>query len=110
MSKARTAVDFDQGAERPDRPKPTNRISAPYELVEAHGVSNPDVTVDQTNRKHEVASDKEWIAQGQIIPGEPGSKNPERRYASIDRNKKATEASFEKLRPTVAGTRKRLGR
>ena len=110
MSKPKSAVDFDQAADRPDRPKPTNRISTPYAVVEAHGVPNLGVTVDQTNCNHELASDNTSIAQGQIIAGEPGSADAERRYASIDRNRKATEAAFDALRPTVAGTRKRLGK
>ena len=72
MSKPKSAADFDQAADRPDRPMPTNRISTPYAVVEAHGVPNPGVTVDQTNRKHELASDREGIAAGAIKPGEIG--------------------------------------
>jgi hypothetical protein len=108
MSKAKSAVDFDKAADRPDRPKPTNRISTPYELVAAHGVSNPDVTVDQTTRIHETAADKEAIAAGATKPGEigegrdvsyeTGAESAARREAHVLAKRKETEAIFDSHR------------
>ena len=105
MSKPKSAADFDQAADRPDRPTPTNRISTPYAVVEAHGVPNPGVTVDQTNRKHELASDREGIAAGAIKPGEigedrsvsyePGLESAARREAHVKTKRKETEAIFD---------------
>ena len=98
MSKLKAAVDFDKAAERPDRPKVTNRISTPYEIVEAHGVVNPGTTVPQFKRSHEQANDPEAISQGAILPGEDGVDNAKRRFLAIHKRRKETEAAFDENR------------
>ena len=52
MSKLKAAVDFDKAAERPDRPKVTNRISTPYEIVEAHRRGQPWHNCSTSRRGH----------------------------------------------------------
>jgi hypothetical protein len=98
MSKEKSATDFDQAAERPSRPKPTNRVSTPYNVVEAHGVTNPEFTKDQHVRKHEQASDKDEIAKGQIVVGEDGADAAKRRFKAIHDRRKETAATFDKHR------------
>ncbi len=110
MSKAKSAVDFDQAAERPSRPTPTGRVSTPYQCMEAHGATDITYTPDQTTRRHEEAKDPAAKAQGAIVPGENGMANGKRRFAAIHKRRQETAAAFDALRPTVAGTRKRLGK
>jgi hypothetical protein len=115
MSKPKSAVDFDQAADRPDRPKPTNRIPTPYAVVEAHGVPIPGVTVDQPNRKHEPASEKEGIAAGAIKTGEigedrsvsyeTGAESAARRATHVLTKRQETEAIFNLHRKSAPGFR-----
>jgi hypothetical protein len=123
MSKKKSATDFDQASERPSRPKPTNRISTPYECVEAHGVGADDLdfTKDQTERRHELPSDNgAAIKAGAIKPGtidddrslwyERGEESAKRRADHVLAKRRETEKLFDSLRPSVEKTRRRLGR
>jgi hypothetical protein len=114
MSSTKKVVDKDASA---DRPMPTHR--EPVNVVEAHGVTNPDHTKDQTTRSHELAADSEAKPQGAVLAGkvgdgcvdsEPGFANAKRRAQAIAKRRKETEAAFDALRPPVAGTRERLRR
>jgi hypothetical protein len=107
MSKEKSATDFDQASERPSRPKPTNRISTPYNLVEADGVKSPGTTKSQFQRSHELAATSEAKSQGAIVAGkigdgcvdsEPGFANAARRTASVMANRRATEKLFDSHR------------
>jgi hypothetical protein len=103
----KTAVDFDQAAERPSRPTPSHRTPTPYEVVEADGVKNAEYTKPQFKRSHELAADSEAKAQGAIVHGkisgdciesEPGFENAKRRFAAIHKNRLATAQMFDSLR------------
>jgi hypothetical protein len=116
MSSTKKVVDKDASA---DRPMPTHREPVNVNVVEAHGVTNPDHTKDQTTRSHELAADSEAKSQGAVVAGkvgdgcvdsEPGFANAKRRAQAIAKRRKETEAAFDALRPPVAGTRERLGR
>jgi hypothetical protein len=113
------AVDQDVSADRPNRPTPSHRDPVEYNCVEAHGVTNPDTTKPQYHRVHELAASKEAKSQGAIVTGKVGdgcvkaadpTADAEARFQSIHKRRKETEKAFDALRPTVAGTRKRLGR
>jgi hypothetical protein len=114
------AVDKDASADRPTRPTPTHREPVQYNCNEARSETNPDYTKPQFERKHELATDKNATKAGAILAGkvgdgcveaaEDGFANAKRRAAHVMAKRKETEKAFEALRPTVAGTRKRLGR
>jgi hypothetical protein len=103
------ATELNRAAERPGRPNPSNREEVKCISVPAHGVENPGVTPDQTTRSHSEANDPKAKAQGAIL-GKDGLDDGKRRFAAIHQRRKETEKAFDALRPTVAGTRKRLGR
>jgi hypothetical protein len=113
----KAATELNRAADRPERVNPSNREQV--NVVEAHGVTSPDFTKDQTTRSHELAADNEAKSHGAIVAGkigdgcvdsEPGFANAKRRFAAIHQRRKETEKAFDALRPSVAGTRKRLGR
>jgi hypothetical protein len=115
----KAATELNQAAERPVRPNPSNREQVHYNVVEAHGVTSPDYTKPQFERKHELAADSEAKAQGAIVAGKKGdgcveaadpAVDSKARFKAIHKRRAETAATFEALRPTVAGTRKRLGR
>jgi hypothetical protein len=106
----KAATELNQAADRPERPNPSNREEIKYIAVPAHGVESPDFTPDQTTRSHSEAKDSAAKSQGAIACDEPGMDNAKRRFAAIHQRRKETEKAFDALRPTVAGTRKRLGR
>ena len=106
------AVDFDSAAERPERSKPTHREPVHYNCVEADGVKNPDTTINQTERSHEVAADKDAIKAGAVKPGkigddrsvfyERGEESAKRRAADVMAKRKETEAIFDSHRKLAA--------
>jgi hypothetical protein len=98
MIKAKSAVDFDQAAERPSRPTPTGRVSTPYQCVEAHGATDITYTPDQTTRRHEEAKDPAAKSQGAITPGEDGMDNAKRRFQAIHKRRQETAAPFDRNR------------
>jgi hypothetical protein len=114
----------DASADRPTRPFPTNREPVQCNVSEARGESNPGTTKPQYQRVHELAVDKDGAgasakAQGAIVAGRIGDRcvkaadpaaDAKARFQSIHKRRKETEKVFEALRPSVAGTRKRLGR
>lgn len=103
----KAATELNRAAERPGRPNPSNREDVHYNVVEAHGVENPDHTKDQTNRKHELAADSEAKAQGAIVPGEDGMSDSLRRAKAISKRKLETAANFQSLRKAHSITRKK---
>ena len=90
----KNTVKQDASAERPSRPFPTHREPSAVNCVEAHGVTNPGTTIDQTTRRHEEAKDPTAKAQGAIVPGEDGMANGKRRFQAIHQRRKQTEAVF----------------
>jgi hypothetical protein len=106
-SSTKTAVDFDKSAERPTREKPTHREPVQVNVVPAHGVTNPDLTPDQTTRSHSEAKDPAAKAQGAIVPGEDGLDNAKRRSAAIIKRRKETEAVFAANRKATSIVRKK---
>jgi len=100
------------GADRPDRPVPTNRENAKYIVVEGHGVTSPDTTVDQYTRKHELA-DKEinkGDAKREIKNDSTGERHhvqeaglvtAKRREASVLKNRTESAKCFDSKRKSV---------
>jgi hypothetical protein len=76
-------------------------------VVEAHGVTNPDYTKDQTHRCHEEAKDPAAKAQGAIVSGEDGADNAKRRFAAIRQRRKETEQVFAANRKSSSIVRKK---
>jgi hypothetical protein len=102
------AVDKDDNADRPTRPTPSHREAVQYQTVEAHGVTNPDYTKPQFDRKHELAAaldgGSEAKSQGAIVAGKVGdgcveAANPavdsKARFKSIHKRRQETAAVFE---------------
>jgi len=84
----------------------TNREGGGNIVVEAHGVSNPDTTPDQTERNHsDVDSDskaggrkprqvKESSAAERHVQGEPGFVEAGRRSTAVQSRRRETEKVF----------------
>jgi hypothetical protein len=97
------AVNKDDSADRPSRPTPTHRDGVAYQTVEAHGVTNPGTTVDQTVRSHEEAKDPAAKAAGAIDCYEPGLANAKRREAHVMAKRAETAAIFDSHRKSAPG-------
>ena len=106
----KAATELNRAADRPERPNPSNREQVHYNVVPGHGATDITYTPEQTTRSHEEAKDPEAIRQGAFVPGEDGVDGAERRAAHVLAKRKETEKAFDALRPSVAGTRKRLVR
>ena len=76
-----------------------------YTCVEADGVKNPDTTIDQTERSHEVAADKDAMKAGAVKLGEigddrsvfceKGEESAKRRATHVLAKRKETEAILD---------------
>jgi hypothetical protein len=53
----KTATQLNRAGEPLGRPNASNREPVRFNAVDAHGVTNPDFTKDQTTRSHELATD-----------------------------------------------------
>lgn len=101
------------GADRPDRPVPTNRQHIGHVVVEAHGVASPEYTKDQFTRKHELA-DKE-IDKGDVkrtikksavaerhVTQEDGLVTAKRREQNVLKNRTESAKCFDSKRKSVS--------
>jgi hypothetical protein len=106
------ATELNRAADRPERVNPSNREQVKYNVVEAHGVTNPDFTKDQTTRSHELVDDNGAIKAGASKPGtigndrslfyETGAESAKRRAEHVLAKRKETEAIFDSHRKYAA--------
>jgi hypothetical protein len=106
-----TVVGLNVGSNRnnPERVV-SNREKVGNIVVEAHGVTNPDFTPDQTERSHSDVDSgskagghksrevKESVAAERHVQGEPGFVEAGRRSAAVQSRRRETEKVFDSHR------------
>ena len=96
-------------SERPERPVPTNRDRVQHQVVDAHGATKVDYTLDQHARKHEQGEfksigesgkrevKKSGATLGRHISSKPGAQVSSERASAVKTVRKQREvANFGK--------------